>query len=286
MSRHSIGSIVVRHNPVTQWEQFEETLLPGVFLDPEPEHRDIGGFYAMKYRLIPESLEHALDYLHHGIQREVIAYNTAGKIDWEGYINYVIVDTGTVRKKATLSNKFNTAWARYDPGTGVTTSTLKTVAASVARYGTIEKVFSIETTSSDVADQAVEAQLRWNAYPAPVADKIIPYGSLYETGVQVEIGCLGWWHTLDYRTYDQSVSSGDVNLSALISTIIAAKGQFVDSTYIEENTTQVEQKIEGNRKVRSIVENFAGYGDSLYRRWITGVRENREFYFMAGAQTQ
>ncbi|GAF79307.1 unnamed protein product, partial [marine sediment metagenome] len=66
--------------------------------------------------------------------------------------------------------------------------------------------------------------------------------------------------------------------------VVAAVGDFIASSTIETNTTQVARKYDSDRRADSIIESIAEVGDSSYHRWIAGIEADRHFYYRETAK--
>jgi hypothetical protein len=60
-------------------------------------------------------------------------------------------------------------------------------------------------------------------------------------------------------------------------------GEFIKSTNIGANATQVAQEYDADRRAGGIIKSIADLGDVNGNVWIAGVGLDREFYFKPGA---
>ena len=84
---------------------------------------------------------------------------------------------------------------------------------------------------------------------------------------------------VDWFNYSQVASSGDDNLSTIITAILAADVNSVigtSSTNIDTNTTQVEKYYNGDRPAWRVIKDLTGRGGAANNRWIAGVYEGRK----------
>lgn len=87
----------------------------------------------------------------------------------------------------------------------------------------------------------------------------------------LEVTAAGTFRTLFRRRYNQTAVTTDAYVSTIIASIVAASGQFIASTAIEQNPTLVNQKFEGDRTAGDLVLDLSRLGDSSYERYLAGV---------------
>jgi hypothetical protein len=94
--------------------------------------------------------------------------------------------------------------------------------------------------------------------------------------------CRGYDDTLDWQVYENA-GAGSTGVSGLITTILAAKAQFVASYSIEGNSTPVSTKYETDRRPGAIIKDCARLGDAAIRRYVTQWGFNRHFVYKKAA---
>jgi len=281
----AIGSVLIDANPVLAWESFVLSLDRKYIVNPRTEYRDIGGPWKFTFNIHPDRVTRAMasDFLENGAMRQIRQYNDKGELEWGGFIAKVVESTGTTRSELNLMNVFNRQWCRYNTGSGIARSTKFNDANSQAIVGIIERVIIAGEVSLTIADQHIEQLMDWTSYPSPGVRQI-DFGGKVTREPSLEITALGWSHTLNFRTYNQTGSSGDADASTIVSAIVTDAGQFIDSTYIETNVSQLEQEFDTDRKADEILNSIAQVGDSGFNKWIWGVDAEREFYYKQAAK--
>lgn len=271
----AVGSIIIKHNPVTAWEQYVLTVSPmdvlglrageAKFSDYQPQDRSEGGNWGMKFKL--HARENLLkEMFEQGLGRHVEAWGDGLQQDFEGYIHEMTYNLPPDRFTMSLENMVNKIWMRtdYDDDGSVERSTTLTDADSDARYGTKELVLAGgETEGLTVADQAVQTFLDLRAWPRPEAALGTGRGDEY-----LEIFCRGYIHTLGWRVYNQTVDTGTQGMNAQVQDILDDVGEFVDSYSLDTNATTVTKEYDADRKALDILMDLARLGDASNNRWI------------------
>lgn len=274
-------SIVVKHNPVMSWETFERT-----FHQPDwtpksvkSARRDMGGYWSAGWEIPLTSRVTAIDWLHNGVGRDVGMFTFGGRTFWEGFINEITLNTGTIQITMSLRAMANRVWGRRSPvgGGAVARSTVQNHTASQGRFGIKEEILNCGEMSATPAANLAQKYLDLHYWPT-----LGKFG--WSRGKpSIKFSCLGYWHTLGWRTYTQTDDAGEANISTVVAAVIAACGEFVSTSTVETNTTQVARKFDSDRRAGEIIENYAGVGDSIYHRWIAGFDSNRHFYYKMAA---
>lgn len=221
-----VETIIVRANPVTLWEPgFEHEFERERFTVTKMSIRDIGWFYEARFQIINPTKLEALDWLNNGPGREVIFKNDDGNTDWEGYINSVTLTKGDAEVKNSLTQLSNEVWTRYqDLGTGtVARSTPQLNAKSQSRYGIKEWILNGGEMPAADADQLTKIWLDRNYWATPQLQRITLGRDARSEGMVLEFYCLGWWHTLNWRVYNQTLLTGTVAASVLVNDIIGTR---------------------------------------------------------------
>jgi len=275
-----ISSIVITANPVKAWEQYSLTLDRQQILSPRMDYRDLGGDWSASFSIHPDLITRAFasDLLSNGMVRHVEIYNEKGIKDWTGFISKVTLDTGTAVIEADLADMANRIWVRYNPSGTVLRSTTLNNTDSQDRYGIKQRVLVGGKISLGVADDFAQQTLDWVGWPSPGV-RSLSIGGRSRGQRSLEIKCLGYWHTLGWRTYEQTASTGETDASTVVSAIITDVGEYIRSTTVDTNTTQVPQEYDTDRYAKSILQNIAQIGDGAYHKWVVGVTGNRDFYY-------
>lgn len=283
----AIGSIIIDANPILKWEQYHLNLDRKYIVRPVPEYRDVGGNWKLTFGIHPDRVTRALsdDLLVNGAMRRVRLFNDKGILEWGGFIARVVEDTGTVKTELNIANVFNRQWARYKDGATTQRSTKYNDTDSQDRIGIKERVIIAVDVSPATADQHIQQLMTWTSFPSP-SIRQIDFGGTVKSVPSLRITALGWWHTLGSRVYNQTASSGDQDASVIVTAIISDVGQFIVSTDIQDNVTQLEQKFDTDRKANQIIQSIASVGDSGFHKWIAGADADAEFYYNQAARPE
>ena len=137
---------------------------------------------------------HILGALLRLLGREVRIWDDYGMLVWWGIVTWV--EMGAVRYS--LDEMANRVRVRYQDGM----TDWAEEAESVRRYGIKERIFTALTNSQAVSEQLRDTLLKASAYPQ---GSPLPGEGASAAGednprrmVQVQVGCRGWWHTLDW----------------------------------------------------------------------------------------
>lgn len=280
-----VKSIVITENPVSAWEMYEQTLPVGRFKDPSATHRDQGGFWQAGFEYVPTSKNDALAMLNNGLGRNVVFYNEHGQINWEGFINTVVMNTGAASIKNSLNDMTNKVWTRYTPigGGAVTRGTVIENAVSQARYGIKERPLSGGEISNTIADQLSQTYLNLNFWPRPQLDRL----SLGKSTLglpEIKISCHGYFRTLEWMVWNQTLVAGTQSASAQIQEIVeGGVAPFVKTAFYAANASVISREFDADRKASDIVQSIADVGNAEYRIFIVGMEEDRHFYYKESA---
>ena len=282
----STASVVISHNPILNWEQFNLSLDRKYIVNPKIKRRDIGGYWSFDFVIHESMIDRAFagDFLTNGGMRHIEVFNDRGIKDWEGFIYKVIYDTGTAKVELNLNNVANKMWARYNASGTIARSTVIQDTDSQNRIGIKERVIVAGEVSASVADQGVQQYVDWFGFPSPALREIRKGRKAGRA--KLEIRCLGYWHTLGWRVYNQTAVSGDADASTIVTAIINGVGQFVKTKDIETNVTQLEQEFNSDRYASEILTSIASIGDSSYHKWIVGMENDRTFYYRQASKPE
>jgi hypothetical protein len=223
-------TIVIENNPVNVLESFHEELNQDEFEIQSVISRDMGGFWSAKFSILNPRRNEALQMLANGPGRSVKFFNEKSICVWEGFISKVTVDTGAASSFNDIQPVANKVWVRYrDVITGnLLRSTVASHANSQTRYGHKDWVLSGGQLAGVVAEQKAENYLNLNFWATPQLDSF-EIGGGGRGDIDLQIQCLGWWHTLNWRVYTQTLDVGSVNTSTLMEEIIGTF-QFVSNS--------------------------------------------------------
>lgn len=282
-----IDTIEITQNPVTATEPFLVELQgQGNDYDiTDLTKRKMGGFYSAQFSILRPSRLQALEWLHTGVGRNVRMFNEHADLGWEGMIRAVSLSTGRVQATNSLEEMWNKIFVRYqDLTTGTNArSTAYEHLGSQAAFGIKERAMNGGEIVAALADQYAQLYLKYHYWPTASLDRIDLSAAL-QSEIDLVVKCDGYWKTLEWQYYNQTVTDTEVSASILVSDIITACGQFVKSTSIQTNATPHTDYYDADRRPREIIESVCEMGDSDFRPWVYGFRADREFYFEPEAE--
>lgn len=172
--------------------------------------------------------EHALWTTLEWLRRPITLRNGAGQPVWWGYIQEIELQIGkrvVGRSLDKMANKVRIAYARRTPDTGLEreTSTAIEDAASIARYGTKEVLYSMGDSTPSRAEAKAAELLASSKEPLPLQTFGGDAGDLTAT-----FHCVGWIETLKWRYYERTGSQ--VKLEGKSSSSLQAIGWYLEST--------------------------------------------------------
>ena len=227
------NTIVIENNPVNVLESFHQELNQDEFDIQSVITRDMGGFWSAKFNILQPRKNYALQILANGPGRSAKFFNEKSICVWEGFISKVTVGTGAASAFNEIQPVANDVWVRYrDIITGnLTRSAHATHTNSQNKYGQKDWVLSGGQLAGAVADQKAENYLNLNFWATAQLDSF-EIGGTGGGEINLQVQCLGWWHTLDWRVYNQTIDVGSVNVSTLMEEII---GTFVRTASLKNN---------------------------------------------------
>jgi hypothetical protein len=264
-------------------EAYHEELSFDEFADEQYELRDIGGFYSCSFKIAHPIKEWVIEFLTNGVGRHLEFYNDKSELNWEGFVNTVELKVGATTIRCSLTDMANRVWARYQPlgGGAVARSTVQNELVSQARWGIKEEILNAGQVNLAEADQRAQAYLRQVYWATPELEGI-RIGQNIED-MQLTIHGLGYWHTLGWRTYNQTAATGTENASTQVAAIVASVGQYVKSVEFDGNGTVVTKVYDADRRAADIIESICDLGDPSYNLFVAGMEADRHFYYRQAA---
>jgi hypothetical protein len=242
-----------------------------------------GGYYRANITMTGP-LDYLADFMLNGLMRDVKFFSGSGSQGvqcWEGFIYEMTLNRKTAEIKISMDRVANNVWMRYRvTGSGTTVrSDAQADATSQARYGIRDYVLTGgELENSVVADSKCKQYLALNRQPKPTRSGPGRPDEEYT----LEIICRGYFDTLNNQCYN-ATGGASQGASAEVTTIVAAKGQFVASTEIRSNATPVSEVYDVDRRTGDIIQDIARLGDANPKRWLARMTNNRVFQFVPAA---
>lgn len=285
----SIGTIIIRNDPVKEPERFVLNLAPrntrgyaeARFFSYRPGDRAEGGYWGLTFNIQARELI-LKELFENGLGRLIEAWGCGLYLDFEGWIDEIIYTLPPDRFRKSLRGIANKAFMRADTdGDEIAErSTVIENTDSQDDFGIFDRVLSGGVLSgSSVADQTVQQYIDLKAFPMPEAD----FGRSGRGGSSIEIFVRGFIPSLERRVYNQTIETGTQSLSSEIGTILAAVGEFISGSDREANTTAVEREQDIDRRALDIVMDLPRLGDSNSKRWLLTI-EGRDCTSVIGRE--
>jgi|SRR3990167_9582285 len=233
------------------------------------------------------------DFFFSGITRQVTRYSDDGQtVIWDGYIAEMTLTEPGLSSRISAREMFNKVAVRYTPidtSANPPTESAETVTAFVNdddsqnSYGIKERIFTppnLDKLTNADATQLSNTILQQYRQPKRSSN----FSSGADTP-RITCTCEGYFKTLDWRIYNQSVSSGTANANTIIQTAASSVGQYIAGFNLDTNTTAVQQYFNDSLTAMTIVQQIAALGDGSYNRWIVNVLEDRYLSYKQAAST-
>lgn len=232
------------------------------------------------------------EWFANGLGRQITRYAPDGAfMVWQGFVNQMtLVEPGnssTISLEGIANSvqaKFTCVETSVNPpvvSLAPTLTSAATDADSITQYGTHEEIISVGETTAVLAEQKRDQHLTRLSWP--LADDQF---DTQQTGdLSLQVSCKGWGHSLAWRIYNQTTNSGTANANTVISDIITAVGDFILSTHLSANATQIPQYLDDDRTALDIMRGIVSVGDASNNRWVMPVLEERALYYKQAAST-
>lgn len=248
-----------------------------------------GGYWSRRLT-IHDRLSVIEDWLEFGLGRDVTMYDTGLSPVFEGFVNTVTTNIGSVTTNkgpllSTVANHVKVVYSTVDttttpPTVGIRVGTTwATNQDSIDRYGQIDRIIS--TSGSTPANAIRIRDLAIDQFKDPQVSETDNLGSSATPAVTIE--CLGYVHWLGAYIFNSTLT-GDANASVKLSNVLAAdpNGIFnTDTAWLTANTTPVAQWEDEDRTALQIVKSIVGQGDAGLNKWRFYFAPNRTPYYEA-----
>ena len=256
----------------------------------EHEIAAMGGYWSAKIQMVDKQIT-LEDWYENGLGRRIVTATPDGEVIWEGFVNEISFSLGGVSIKlgplTGIANKVKLVYSTFDtsasaPVTGIRAETAYSQSASSqAKYGVLTHVLSSGGATSVTASAIVDEYLRIYKDPEVDQERTFAGGG---SAPSITLDCLGYVHFLDTYKYNQTASSGTMNLSAKINAVIAAEpNNFISHATgnIASNVVAVPQYENDDKTAWSIIKELTSLGDGSDAKYIFGVYENRICHYGA-----
>jgi hypothetical protein len=251
-------------------------------------HTAYGGYWTLGFGLNGRR-SHIEDWLDSGLARHVELYSPSLDIIWEGFVNKVSGNIGSLSVQVgpllDMANRIKVAYSTVDtsvtpPAVGIReTTTWGNDTVSQARYGIISKVISV--SGSTAANAAQLRTVRLSDLARPARTETDNLESSVHPSATVE--CLGYAHWLNTYVCDLT-TTGTQNASVKLQAVLAAEPNGIFSTdysSLTANTTPVGAYDRDLRPAATIMKAIVALGDTAFNRWTFAFGPGRKPFYAA-----
>lgn len=224
----------------------------------------------------------------HGLCTNIERYTPDGnKLIWQGYIDEMVLTQPGMRSRISLEHMYNRIRVFYtalNTGTnppGETPNSITSAAndtTSQAKYGIKEKVFRppLEKMTATMATQLRDTLLEQYRQPRRSDD-----ATMSDQDLELRIFGKGYIHTLGWRVYTHTATSGTDQSEDQIYIIVDDVGDFItNQIYVyRANGTLVPRYYNDQETALQIIQQITSVGDSNFDEWIAYVDDNRVFHY-------
>ena len=248
----------------------------------------VGGYLNASFTIY-DRLTKLEDWLF-GLGRHVEVYSPSLERIWEGFVNRVTLNIGSlsvVRGPLTqIANRVSVLYSGVDTSTDppVLGNREQTDNAndtdSQAKYGIIQKILSVGGTTQTEAEQIRDSWLQENREPETSQQ----FNNQSRTEPSITVECLGYVYWLNMFVYNQTATTGTVNVSTQIQNVLAADLNSLFSTDysgIDTNTLQVNRVANDNSKGWDYIKALTSRGDASDNRYTFGIFNDRKATYTA-----
>jgi len=245
----------------------------------------LGGYKSADFMLVGEQDE-LEDWFENGLLREIVVYDEAGAVVWEGFVNSVALMLGgrAVERGPVLdmANRVRMVYSTIDttvtpPVTGMRVrGAYVNEADSQARYGILTEIFSTSGVSQSNADDLRDAFLAEMAWPE-TSESL----SLTPTQSSVTVHCVGYGELLKKAVYN-STTTGSGTLTSKLTAAVSAEPNgwiVVDAANIAANALSVPLYDDNDRRALDVIKGLVAMGDASSNRYLFGVYAGRQAYY-------
>ena len=243
----------------------------------------LGGYWELAFQIQGRQTQ-IEGWIDGGLARHVELYNPALVMIWEGFVNQVDANIGSLSLTRgpllSMANKISCVYSTKDmsvtpPAAGVREfSDWYDNADSQAKYGILEKVLSAGGAAT--GEPAQIAQTALAELKEPTSQETDNLES--SARPSASITCLGYAHWMKKYTYTSTTEGTESATTKLENVITGDPNSFLstDFTNIETNATVVGAFEAERRTAWNLAKGLAAVGDSSYDRWLFGLYAGRK----------
>jgi hypothetical protein len=233
------------------------------------------------------------DWIANGLGRHIALYSPEGVGVWEGFVNEVKANLGTLSLQRgpllDVSNYIQGTYTNHDTSVSppyrspTTYATPVSDSVSQGLFGYFLTTVQCGQVTSAQANQIVTMYLQEHAYPETTQKINVSSGSFNMT-----LTCLGYFHWFSTYTYVNN-ATGTVGISTQIQDIVNAQPNSVISTdflNIATNAFAIPDGAYSEQEALGLLKNLVQLGDNSNNRYVVGVYDGQVLYYeVAPART-
>ena len=240
-----------------------------------------GGYETLSVPFTPASVDEALDWARADqLMRQCIASNPEGETVWDGLLTDIEVRIGPLTLSLSIKDMANRLKVRYQAvgstdDQDVTTS--YTSAASIALYGTKDRLLNLSGTTAAAAATRAQTGLAMIAFPAPALDS---GGGGSGDALEVKLTFCGRYYLLDWlltgNTDKTTLTATNTQIASLLTSYNATNNLFTAGSIVATGVNETIY-IDPDTPYREKIEKLLAIGNSSHQRLAWGVREGGIF---------
>jgi hypothetical protein len=240
----------------------------------------------IEFNTTPQVLD---DWLADGLNRHVVVFGPEQLVVWEGFVNELDANTGSLSitrgPVMDITNRVSVVYSRLfednapEPGGGKWQTIIVEDAASQAKWGIFETVYSIGEATLESAEQIRDLFLEENREP-PTSQEI----SLGSTDTpSITLNCLGYGHRLSRYIYEDISALTATLQTRMIDALTADPnglwGAGGDYSGIEANALLIAAREDEENEALSVIKWLVNHGDVNLNRFIFGVYQDHKAFY-------
>jgi len=231
------------------------------------------------------------DWIRRGLGRDIEITDEAGVGVWEGFVNTVSIQLGTlmisVGPLVDIANRVSVVYSFIDDTTDPpvvgdqTVTTLADQDESVSQYGIWEKQYTGDESTTTQAELLRDVILNDAAWPETT--KTVQSSSAVPI---ITLECRGYADWLTAYLYTQVAASGTVTTETRIQAVLAADTNGIFSTdysKIDVNGTLASNFEDADKMGLTVINDAVALGRNVstgvYRRWLFGIGAGRRAHY-------
>jgi len=250
----------------------------------------LGGYDSMSFTYTG-TLPEVEDWFVKGLGRHIVVYDDGLQVCWEGFVNRMTLSAGSLSitrgPLLDISNRvalvYSTVNATVTPpivGERATTAYASDT-DSQEQWGILETILSGGGMTATTAAQVRDTYLAENKDPVSSQTVNLDQGA----AASIKIECSGYYRWFDAYYFSDTATTGTVNLTVKMASIIADNPNIAWLAFgtdnITANTLQVAGYEDNDVGAWGLLKGLVAHGDTADNRYTFGVYAGQEIYYAA-----